>query len=92
MTGDAWTAIGGDGIIGPPNIGLSPERIKALDLQARNRVAAENAEKEARKAEKAARKAAAKEQKLVAKGKLRNEGDSSTNEVNEGCKDPFITF
>ena len=86
MTGEPYTTVGGDGTIGPPHIGLSPERIKVLDQQARVRIAAENAEKEARKAEKAARKAAAKEQKLAAKGKLRDEGEQSMNQMAEGCK------
>lgn len=86
MTREPYTAIGSDITIGPPHFGLSPERIKVLDQQARVRIAAENAEKEARKAEKAARKAAVKEQKVAAKGKLRDEGNESKNDMTQGCK------
>lgn len=93
MTGESYTAVGTDSTIGPPHFGLSSERIQVLDRQERVRIAAENAEKEARQTEKearqvekAARKAAAKEKKLAARGKLRDEGENGKNGTDGGLK------
>ena len=92
MTGEPYTAVGTGSTIGPPHVGLSPERIRVLDRQARVRIAKENAEQEVRKAEKAARKAAAKEKKLAARGRLRAENDKGNSRTSEGLKTRWRSF
>lgn len=83
---EPYTDVGADSIIGPPHFGLSPERIRVLDRQARVRIAKENAEKEACKAEKAAHKAAAKEKKLAARGRLHDKNDKDNSRTDEGLR------
>lgn len=81
MTGEPYTAIGSDGTIGPPHLGLSPERVKVLNEEARVRIAAENVCRAARAAEKAQRKQAAKEKKLAARGENHDGSDDGKIEI-----------
>lgn len=85
MAGEPYTAVTDGPGVGPPNIGLSPERIQELSQQARVRIAAENAVKEAQKAEKAERQAAAKRAKLEARQKIHDKSDKGKNAMDGGC-------
>lgn len=87
MAGEPYTALGEGCSIGPPNIGLSPERIQELSQQGRIRIAAENAAKEAQRAERAELKAAAKAKKSAERENMPNKNHKSQTSVNDsgGC-------
>ena len=86
MAGESFAAIESEGWVGPPNIGLSPERIQELSQQARLRIEAENAAKEARKAERAELKAAAKAKKSAERENSRNKTYKSQSSVDDNCE------
>lgn len=86
MAGESFAAMDSEGLIGPPNIGLSPERIQELSQQGRIRIEAENAAKEAQKAERAELKAAAKAKKLAERENSRNKSHKSQSSVDDNCE------
>ena len=93
MSGAAFASSASEGWIGPPNIGLSPERIQELSEQAKVRIAAENAAKEAHKAQRAQqkakraqRKASVQAEKSTGVDHMDDKDESSENELNEDGK------
>lgn len=83
MTGEPYTAVGDSSTIGPPNVGLSPERIEKLSKEAIIRIAAEHVVKEAKKAERAEIKAAAKMKKSAERENRRNKNHDSQSSVRD---------
>lgn len=73
----------------PANIGLSPEQIQVLSHQGRERIAAENAAKEAHKAQRAQLKAEAKARKSA---KLGNPSSRNNDDVGMNDGDPAGEF
>lgn len=85
-TGEGFASAGSDGWVGPPNIGLSPERIRILSEEAKTRIAAENAAKEAHKAERAQLKADKKAKKSGEKDQVYEQDGSQKLDVNQSCE------
>jgi hypothetical protein len=86
MAGEPYTGVGDGMSVGPPNIGLSPERIRDLDQQARVRIAAENAAKEVEKTQRAQHKADLKAKKLAAQEGTNGKNDDRKSDINDGCE------
>lgn len=86
MAGEALASVGDGFSVGPPNLGLSPERIQEYNQQARVRIAAENAAKEVEKAQRAQHKADLKAKKLAARGGINGKDDARESDVTEDCE------
>lgn len=92
MAGEPYASVTDGMSVGPPNIGLSPEQIRDLSEQARVRIAAENAVKEAQKAERAQLKAAAKKNKSAARENIHDKSGNGKSGTDEGCECPQRSY